>query len=173
MDIPNHIEFQGDSERILRSTLLAVTPEEGCALLIGKSTELQNQSKPKVFKIHLIWPCCNVWIDAIHNLNDKYLETKTKMQKKISRENRFLLDPYEQLSAQKWARSKQLIILGAAHSHPLSSPIPSKVDLSSSFSPGLMIILNGSTTEMKAWWINDPNISEPIAIPWMSLKSKQ
>ena len=53
MDIPSHIEFLEDSERILRGTLLAVTPQEGCALLIGKSIELQTEHKPNIFKIQL------------------------------------------------------------------------------------------------------------------------
>ena len=74
MEGPSQIEFEKDSERILRGTLLAATPEEGCALLIGKSLELKTEEKPNAFKIQLIWPSCNKWISGFHNHLDTYLE---------------------------------------------------------------------------------------------------
>ncbi len=172
MDSPSHIEFHKDSERILRSTLLAVTPQEGCALLIGKSVELQTECKPNVFKIQLIWPCCNMWISGFHDHVDTYLETNGQEQQKISRENRFALDPYEQLSAQKWARSNNLKVLGTAHSHITSPPIPSEMDLSWSPLPDLMIILNATTKEMRAWWISDLKNTLPLQVPFMSAELK-
>ena len=100
MGVPSHIEFQKDSERILRCTLLAVTPQEGCALLIGKSIELQTEHKPNIFKIQLIWPCCNIWISGFHDHVDTYLETNEHPPRGTSRKNRFALDPIEQLCAQ-------------------------------------------------------------------------
>ena len=53
---PSHIEFHKDSERILRSSLMTVEPEEGCALLIGKFIKLENLLLPSIFQIQLIWP---------------------------------------------------------------------------------------------------------------------
>jgi len=172
MGVPSHIEFQKDSERILRCTLLAVTPQEGCALLIGESVELQTEHKPNVFKLQLIWPCCNIWISGFHDHVDTSLETKVQQPIKTSRENRFALDPYEQLSAQKWARSKNLKVLGAAHSHKASPPIPSETDLSWNQSPNLMIILNANTKEMRAWWVSHPKDSLPLRIPLICTDSK-
>ena len=173
MNVPSHIQFEQDSERILRCTLLAVTPQEGCALLIGKSIELQTEHKPNIFKVQLIWPCCNIWISGFHDHVDTYLETKVHQPIKTSRKNRFALDPYEQLSAQKWARSKKLEVLGTAHSHQISPPIPSKTDLSWNQSPNLMVILNVKSNEMRAWLVNHPNSINPLPIPFLSIGSKK
>ena len=105
MDSPNHIEFLRGSKNILSTTLIAATPQEGCAILVGKSVELKDKEKHKVFKIEFIWPSENIWISGFHDDIDTYLETKEQNQKTISRENRFALDPNEQLFAQKWANS--------------------------------------------------------------------
>ena len=56
MTMPSRIQFQYDSEQILRSSLISAFPEEGCALLIGDLIELETQNKPNIFNVHLIWP---------------------------------------------------------------------------------------------------------------------
>ena len=165
---PSHIEFHNDSERILRSSLRSVDPEEGCALLIGNSIKLENESMPNVFHIQLIWPCCNVWTNKIpHHVSKNSLNENTHKEL-ISRKNRFALDPKEQLLAQKWARTKDLKILGTAHSHPQSKPIPSKIDIKNCFWLNLMIIINGYN-DMRAWWINQENFVHPLELPFGSI----
>ncbi len=173
MGVPSQIEIEEDSARILRSTLLAVTPQEGCALLIGESVELQTEYKPNVFKIKLIWPCCNIWISGFHDHLDTYLETKELHPRKTSKKNRFALDPHEQLSAQRWARKNKLKILGTAHSHITSPPIPSQTDLAWIQSPHLMIILNTDTKEMRAWWIGNKELSSPLNVPLMEVQKHE
>ena len=93
---------------------------EGCALLLGRrhDTELQ---------LERIWPCCNSW------------------QPPEQRRERFLLDPREQLQAQRWARERDLQVLGAAHSHPTSPAVPSSTDRELCFGPTLMLIRTGLT----------------------------
>ena len=46
MKMPSNIEFKGDSKTVLLKSLLAVAPEEGCALLLGKIKK-HKLSKPK------------------------------------------------------------------------------------------------------------------------------
>ena len=112
--------------------LLAAAPQEGCALLLGRrlGTSLVLQR---------IWPCCNSW------------------QPQEERQHRFLLDPREQLLAQRWAREQQLQVLGAAHSHPSSDAVPSASDLALSCGPALMLIRSGLpvAAPLRAWWLPD------------------
>ena len=98
--------------------LRAAAPLEGCALLLGRrrNTDLE---------LERIWPCCNSW------------------QPPEQRRERFLLDPREQLQAQRWARERDLQVLGAAHSHPTSPAVPSSTDRELCFGPTLMLIRTG------------------------------
>ena len=148
MLIPSHIEFHKDSERILRYTLQASNPEEGCALLLGKSIKLQNKTNVMFLKIELIWPCCNIWISEMDNKIKSVDGFNPNHKKKTSRKNRFRIDPLEQFFAQKWGRERDLQVLGTAHSHPLGKATPSSTDISLSVTPNLMIILNGITKEI-------------------------
>ena len=162
---PSHIEFLKDSERILRSSLLSVEPEEGCALLIGDFTKSKNKQMHNIFKIQLIWPCCNVWTNKSlqHTIPISYPEMNDAQV--ISKRNRFALDPKEQIFAQKWARSRGLKVIGSAHSHPASEPIPSKIDIQNCYFTNLMIILNGCN-EMRAWWVNNEDVINPLELPF-------
>ena len=98
--------------------LRAAEPAEGCALLLGRHVEADLQ-------LQQIWPCCNSWQPA---------EQRSK---------RFLLDPREQLQAQRWARDHQLQVIGAAHSHPTSPAVPSRTDRELCLGPTLMLIRTG------------------------------
>tara|TARA_B100000131_G_scaffold311105_1_gene343538 strand:- start:183 stop:716 length:534 start_codon:yes stop_codon:yes gene_type:complete len=167
MKMPSNIEFKGESKTVLLKSLLAVAPEEGCALLLGKIKK-HELSKPKkiVYEISLIWPCHNIW-----ELGIKYLDDANKSLNKAkiheSKENRFLIDPREQLIAQKWARARNLLILGHAHSHPNGVAIPSTTDLASTTSSTLMLIANNNE-DLRAWWIKNSESKLGIEIPWDS-----
>ncbi len=71
-----------------------------------------------------------------------------------AKRNHFLLDPREQLSAQKWSRNRNMEILGIAHSHPEGESKPSKLDLEMSNVAPLMIIMN-RRSDIQAWWISN------------------
>ncbi len=134
---------------VLEAVLLAAAPEEGCALLLGRCDP---------WRIALVWPCLNVW------------------EPPPERRRRFALDPREQLQAQKWARARGLTVLGSAHSHPLSAPVPSALDRSLAFAPTLMLILGqadgptGSAADgdtqwsLACWWL--PEQGSPRRLAW-------
>ena len=154
MKTPKIIEFVGSTDNILRKSILASIPLEGCALLIGNEIELHQTSKEIKWQIQFIWPCSNIWDHEIFKNNELLPKSEKIKNKKNSKRNHFAIDPKEQISAQKWARSKNWVVLGSAHSHPDSDPIPSAIDLEWSFSPRLMIILD-KLGEIRAWWIKD------------------
>ena len=114
--------------------LRAAEPQEGCALLLG-------QRRGPVLVLERIWPCCNRWQPA------------------EERHRRFLLDPREQLLAQRWARDQGIQVLGSAHSHPRSAAIPSETDRQLCWGPTLMLIRSGlpsgpaAAPALRAWWL--------------------
>ena len=120
----------------------AAEPHEGCALLLG------GQHGGDLW-LERIWPCCNSWQPA------------------EQRSQRFLLDPREQLHAQRWARAHGLQVLGAAHSHPTSPAVPSRTDRELCVGPTLMLIRTGLDhpdatllQPLRAWWLPE-NPGEP------------
>jgi len=127
---------------LLEAVLVAAAPEEGCALLLGGRDP---------WCVRRVWPCLNVWEPA------------------ADRCRRFALDPREQLLAQKWARTRGLSVLGSAHSHPLSEPVPSALDRSLAFTPTLMLILGqgpvaGGARSLACWWL--PEQGRPRRLTW-------
>jgi proteasome lid subunit RPN8/RPN11 len=127
---------------MLEAVLEAAAPDEGCALLLGSLDP---------WCVRRVWPCLNVWEPA------------------AERSRRFALDPREQLLAQKWARARGLSVLGSAHSHPLSEPVPSALDRSLAFGPTLMLILGqgpvaGELRSLACWWL--PEQGSPRRLAW-------
>jgi proteasome lid subunit RPN8/RPN11 len=123
---------------VLERTVLAASPAEGCALLIGRR-------HAEALWVQRIWPCCNRWEPA------------------SERQRHFQLDPREQLLAQRWVRERGLQVLGAAHSHPSSPAVPSLSDRERSLGPTLLLIRSGLADDphpLRAWWL-----PEPAALP--------
>ena len=116
---------------VLRHDLLAPAPAEGCALLLGQGNGAVDSASDD-WHVQLIWPCLN---------------------KLAQREqDRFELDPREQIAAQRLARSHALHVLGSAHSHPGASVVPSRRDRLWAVSSGLMLII-GNNEAIAAWWL--------------------
>jgi len=158
--MPAFIQFDADSLIVLKNTLLASKPYEGCALLIGDNNLSVNYHKRNGYKIQVIWPCCNIWEPGILNPYNTQNPKDKPAEKGCTRKNRFAIDPREQLLAQKWARGRNLKILGSAHSHPYGEALPSAIDRAWKFAPGLMIIVNGAGSA-KAWWVENDQSSKP------------
>jgi proteasome lid subunit RPN8/RPN11 len=133
---PERLELDGHCLIVLERTLLASAPEEGCALLLG-------QQRAATLSLKAIWPCCNIW------------------QPSSERLFRFSLDPREQLLAQRWCRTQELVVLGAAHSHPCSEASPSETDRHWCVGPTLMLIRSGLGTgrqALRAWWMPENDL---------------
>lgn len=127
---------------LLERLCTAVSPDEGCALLLGTRPE------PGLLRLQRVWPCCNVWQPA------------------AERRQRFLVDPRESLQAQRWARDHGLLLLGAAHSHPTSDPEPSRHDRSLTPGPALQLILGrrrpGESWRLGCWWLEENGDTRPL-----------
>jgi proteasome lid subunit RPN8/RPN11 len=147
---------------------MAALPLEGCALLLGEALSAAEASPLGIgaarvgcggaadapgpastgLRIRLIWPCLNVWEPA------------------AERSRRFRLDPREQLLAQRWGRERGLQILGAAHSHPCSDPVPSDTDLELALAPTLQLILSPlKDWAPTCWWLEAGDGGRPTPRP--------
>ncbi len=163
MKSPRLIQFDGDSLNTLRISLLAVAPEEGCALLIGNQEKASFLTEDSLLRIRLIWPCCNVWKPGIFNISNPLNEQEQDFEANNSRQNRFAIDPREQLLAQRWARNRDLQVLGSAHSHPKGEGDLSTVDKSWAFTSGLIVIVD-QCGDANAWWIENNQHFLPLEV---------
>ena len=155
MKIPEYIEFHNETNSVLSRFLKAAEPAEGCAILIGKKKNSTTDVKKDFWAIKYIWNCRNVWGQQESKLIDLNIRTVHNQKNiKISKKNRFEIDPNDQIAAQKWARKNKLEVLCCAHSHPLGNNSPSEIDLLLHQSPGLMVISN-KYGNLKAWWIKN------------------
>ncbi len=165
--MPVFVDFYRECLILLRDNLLAVAPEEGCALLLGeKKKSFQHPNEP-YWQIQRIWPCRNVWAPSFSEQFEQSSITENTTRAGLSRLNRYVIDPLEQLDAQRWARKNNLEILGSAHSHPRSAAIPSLTDQELSFAPGLKVIVDGQG-HVRAWWVCRNRTSEEIQIKHLS-----
>jgi proteasome lid subunit RPN8/RPN11 len=138
---------------VLDCWMNSAAPDEGCALLLGVKdpveSELRLQSRRNTsqpWTLRLLWPCQNVWSN------------------RSQRRRRFAIDPREQLVAQRWGRARGLQVLGTAHSHPTTSPVPSITDCRLCVTPALMVI-QGAGGEQRAWWLAEQS-TQPQPLPW-------
>ena len=123
------IKIDHDCLIVLHRTLLAVAPEEGCALMLGEQTVTPESMGYICQHIRFIWPCCNVWGNRKLHFWNTTKKDKEYPRKEASKQNRFLIDPREQIHAQRWARKHNWAVLGTCHSHLQGEPIPSKTDI--------------------------------------------
>ena len=147
---PSTLQLRCGCLTILRRTLLASWPEEGCALLIGSPGE------GTALRLDHVWPACNRW----GRQPDLQPWEATESQ---GRHSNFLLDPREQLAAQRWSRFRGCELIGVAHSHPDSPPVPSAADRRRGIPNQLMLILSGSQ-DPRAWWLEEDRQVRPVPI---------
>ena len=167
MKIPSLVEFYGDTSSVLRSDLLASKPNEGCSLLIGDHKPSSDKNALVIFRIAFIWPCCNIWETQSDEFTQNLKESSQCFFTNASKRNRFLVDPREQIHAQKWARDKNMYVLGSAHLHFNGPLIPSRIDQKMAFSEGLMIIMN-SSLELRVWWLKPNEDFSPIEVAYLT-----
>ena len=76
----------------------------------------------------------------------------------LSKTHRYWIDPRDILQAQKYARDRNLDIIGIYHSHTDNPAIPSECDRAYAWSQYAYLIVavqNGRATEMRNWCLND------------------
>ncbi|MFL0776604.1 MAG: M67 family metallopeptidase [Prochlorococcus sp.] len=161
--MPGLLEFDGDCLMVLRRSLLALAPQEGCALLLGEQAQAVASPNISHWRVRLIWPCCNIWSPGMASLSEASVVSDCARKPVPSRHSRFALDPLEQIQAQRWARERNWRVLGSAHSHPCGDAVPSSLDKRWAVASSLMVIVNGSDC-VRAWWMAADHPAEPCEV---------
>jgi proteasome lid subunit RPN8/RPN11 len=118
-----------------------------------------GRTEGSLLRLEAVWPCLNVWQPSWPALEEAVLVPADPLAPGPSRLNRFAIDPREQLLAQKWARERDLQVIGSAHSHPDGPAIPSAIDRGWVLAPTLMLIRSGERGgegRYGAWWWPEP-----------------
>lgn len=95
---------------------------------------------------------------GIGNRVEKVIGVRNQAQSQV----RFVMDPYEQLSAFDWIESNGLELLGIFHSHPAGPEIASVTDITEAAYQVVHVILSPKGTRWKArgFWIEDGKAQE-------------
>ena len=169
MKIPKYIEFCNNTNYVLSGFLKASAPAEGCAVLIGKKITSKTSRSKNFWEVKHIWNCRNIWGEPESKLIDQNVRGFSNQKNmSFSKNNRFEIDPKDQIASQKWARQNNLEVLCYAHSHTSSENKPSEMDLFLHQSPGLMVISN-KDGDLKAWWIKNKLNFHSVKIKIFSL----
>ena len=164
--MPGLLEFDRNCLMVLRRSLLAVAPFEGCALLLGDQDDSNSDQGGSIWNVRLIWPCCNVWGPGMSSLPEGSNDPNLGAELLPSRKCRFALDPREQLQAQRFAREHNWQVLGSAHSHPGGEAVPSVMDHRWATVPSLLVIVAGSGN-VRAWWLTGVQLGQQHEVAYL------
>jgi proteasome lid subunit RPN8/RPN11 len=74
------------------------------------------------------------------------------------RRRRYCVDPQDHFSAIRRARTLGVEVVGAYHSHPVSSAVPSETDRAEAFESFVFLIV--ARSETRAWRLSSGNFAE-------------
>jgi proteasome lid subunit RPN8/RPN11 len=104
--------------------------------------------------------CCGLLVgkgqSLVRSVRARNLDTKA---------TRYLIDPEDHFGAIRAARAEGLEVVGAYHSHPSSTPVPSATDIAeaNSGSDFLYVIVSLVNEDVRAYRI-DTGVCKPLAL---------
>jgi proteasome lid subunit RPN8/RPN11 len=142
-------------------------PDECCGLLVGRATpEQPSGSGAAIDKMVVeIQPMPNAWDVAI--AEEMAGVSEIPAQQGLTKSRRYWIDPKDMLKAQRYARDRQLTILGIYHSHPDHPAVPSECDRAlawSSYSYLIVSVPQGHVQDLLSWTLDEQHQfqAEPI-----------
>ncbi|MDJ0702574.1 MAG: M67 family metallopeptidase [Leptolyngbyaceae cyanobacterium MO_188.B28] len=131
-------------------------PDECCGLLVG---QLGDAGKPVEARLlSQIIPVENDWSPTIEDLPETATPALTELtpseMSSSGKSRRYWIDPKDLLAAQKYARDRNLDIIGIYHSHPNHPAIPSECDRALAWPEYSYIIVSvqqGQAMDLKSW----------------------
>ncbi|MBD2020858.1 M67 family metallopeptidase [Leptolyngbya sp. FACHB-36] len=117
-------------------------PDECCGLLLGKPDA-------DCSRLMELWATDNAWDSQVaEELTDASLE----------KSHRYWISPREMLAAMRYARSRDLAIIGVYHSHPDHPAVPSECDQRfawQQYSYLIVSVEHGSAIICQSWLLDD------------------
>jgi [CysO sulfur-carrier protein]-S-L-cysteine hydrolase len=87
---------------------------------------------------------------------DGVVRNRYPLVNELQSPERFLTEARSMLAAEKRLRAEQQEVLAIYHSHPRSSPVPSRYDVADHYGAEVMSVivsLEGEAADVKGWWI--------------------
>jgi proteasome lid subunit RPN8/RPN11 len=131
--------------QVLTAHATRTYPEECCGLLLG----LDRPHK----QVLEIWETNNAWNPEIGAELGAILPRSG-----TGKRDRFWIDPQDLLNAQRYARDRQIKIIGIYHSHPDHPAVPSESDRLLAWSAYSYVILSvdaGSVADCRSWTLDE------------------
>jgi proteasome lid subunit RPN8/RPN11 len=129
-------------------------PEECCGLLIG---HFDRQSTAEQRTLVEVFPVVNAWSLAVADeLATVAPAAFTGLER--AKTERYWIDPHDLLWAQRYARDRQLSVIGVYHSHPDHVAIPSECDRRLAwphYSYVIVSVYQGKAQETRSWHLDD------------------
>jgi proteasome lid subunit RPN8/RPN11 len=100
--------------------------------------------------------CCGLMLGRFETGAKVVIETYpiSNAREEEAKRNRFLIRPDELMRGEKYAREKQLDVVGFYHSHPDDRAVPSKYDLNHAwptYSYVVVAVTKGAATDLRSW----------------------
>jgi proteasome lid subunit RPN8/RPN11 len=129
-------------------------PDECCGLLIGRFDHRHDSTQRTIVEV---WPVANAWsLAVVEELSAVVPEAFVGL--KTAKTERYWIDPSDLLKAQRYARDRQLNVIGIYHSHPDHPAIPSECDRRlawPNYSYVIVSVQHGKTRETRSWYLDD------------------
>jgi proteasome lid subunit RPN8/RPN11 len=102
------------------------------------------------------YECCGLLLGRFDNDGKRVIETYpiSNAREESAKRNRFLITPEELMKGERYARSRDLEVVGFYHSHPDSPAVPSKYDLEHAWPTYSYIIVStaeGQSGDLFSW----------------------
>ena len=102
------------------------------------------------------YECCGLLLGRFDNDGKRVTETYpiSNAREESAKRNRFLITPEELMKGERYARSRDLEVVGFFHSHPDSPAVPSKYDLEHAWPTYSYIIVStaeGQSGDLFSW----------------------
>ncbi|HKY29973.1 MAG TPA: M67 family metallopeptidase [Pyrinomonadaceae bacterium] len=100
--------------------------------------------------------CCGLLIGRFADGTKTVIEVQpiSNARETVAKHNRFLIRPEDLMRGERYARSKELDVIGFYHSHPDHPAIPSQYDLEHAWPVYSYIVLavhGGRSQDMRSW----------------------
>ena len=102
------------------------------------------------------YECCGLLLGRFDNDGKRVTETYpiSNAREESAKRNRFLITPEELMKGERYARSRDVEVVGFYHSHPDSPAVPSKYDLEHAWPTYSYIIVStaeGQSGDLFSW----------------------
>ncbi len=107
--------------------------------------------------------CCGLLLGRGQDLHDAIAASN-----EVASTTRYRIQPSDHFAAVRLARARGLDVVGAYHSHPRSSAVPSTTDLADAHPDFLYVIIGAAdvaSLELRGWWLVDGNFREIPLVP--------